>query len=94
MNDKQIDRVGEQVGRQNLADHILAWDRKQQPTLTMSEVDGVTGETRYLTVDNPDARRCGANKAHGLLQMHANGHSLVCPVSRPAPCPYSEPVSR
>jgi hypothetical protein len=75
-DEKQLEHIAEKVGKLDLADHILAWDRKQHP-------------------DNPDARRCQANKAHkGTLQMHGNGAALVCCESRPAPCSYSEPVSR
>lgn len=42
----------------------------------------------------PEARRCQADKKHGLLAMHGSGDALICPVARPVPCSYSEPVSR
>lgn len=93
MEQAAIDQIGEKVGRLETADHILAWDRKQAPTLAIEEIDEA-GEKHYRTVPNPDARRCQANKKHGLLAMHGNGASLVCCESRPSPCSYSEPVSR
>lgn len=86
MDEKKLEEVAQEVGRLDLADHILAWDRKQ----------GVEAwdEEKHAMVPNPLARRCQADKKHGILQMHSNGVALICTVARPSPCTYSEPVSR
>lgn len=94
MDAATIEKVAEKVGKLDLADHILAWDRKQSAMITIAETNEETGETSYRTVPNPDARRCQANKAHGLLAIHKAGNALMCCVARPHACDYSEPVSR
>lgn len=73
--DAKLAAIAEKVGHVDLADHILAWDKKQ-------------------TAANPDARYCQHDRSHGLLQMHGSGIKLMCCVTRPTPCDYSEPVSR
>lgn len=86
MDDATIEKVGEKVARVELGDHILSWDRKQAAE--------VWNEEKHTMVPNTAARRCQADKKHGILQMHGQGNALVCCVARPQPCTYSEPVSR
>lgn len=86
MNDQAIDRIERDVSTRNLADHILAWDRKQAREVWDAE--------QHKLVPNTGARLCQADIAHGALAMHASGHQLMCCVTRPTPCQYAEPVSR
>jgi hypothetical protein len=97
MDDTKIARIGERVGKLDLADHILSWDKKQAREIveTTVGVPSLVGDTnQYRTLPNPDARRCQLDPDHGILQMHASGSQLICCVTRPAPCTYAEPVSR
>lgn len=86
MNEQHIDAVGKAVANQSLADHILAWDRKQAPEVWDAE--------KHALVVNTAARLCQVDASHGRLQMHASGHQLMCCATRPTPCEYAEPVSR
>jgi len=99
MDEQTIAKVQKEVGRLDLADHILAWDKKQAKEtveVTQGVPDLARGDDgkRYRTIPNPDARRCQENPEHGTLQMHASGAQLMCCVTRPTPCEYAEPVSR
>lgn len=86
MDEQTIAQVSREVGRLDLADHVLSWDKKQAAE--------VWDDAKHAMVPNPDARRCQADKRHGVLQMHGRGNALICCVTRPQPCEYSEPVSR
>jgi hypothetical protein len=101
MNEQQIARAGQEVGKLDLADHILSWDKKQAReivevtpgTPARGPFDAVD-TNRYRMVPNPVARRCPIDPSHGILQIGRNGDALLCCVARPTPCDYSEPVSR
>jgi hypothetical protein len=94
MDDQTIDRIEREVSHVTLADHLLAWDKKQATHVTeIVRGGGLTPDRHVLTV-NPDARRCQKDPAHGLLQIHASGAQLMCCVTRPTVCDYAEPVSR
>jgi len=86
MDDQTLAKVEHDVARLNLADHIIAWDKKQ--------IREVWDPDLRRLVPNPTARLCQTDLAHGVLQMHANGAVLMCCATRPTPCDYAEPVSR
>jgi hypothetical protein len=86
MDAQTIANIEKHVGRLDLADHILAWDKKQARE--------VWDKKKRVMIPNPTARHCQHNPEHGHLQMHASGAQLMCCVTRPVPCDYAEPVSR
>lgn len=98
MDEQSIERAGLEVAKLDLADHILAWDKKQAPHIVEVTPGAISSDVfdtnQYRIVPNPEGRRCAIDPSHGMLQMHANGSQLLCCATRPTPCTYAEPVSR
>lgn len=94
MNAQSIERAGREVGRLNLADHILSWDKKQARETIEVTRGLLPADDRYRTIPNPTARVCQKDPSHGMLQMHGSGQQVMCCAMHPTPCDYAEPVSR
>ena len=86
MDDPSLAKIEQDLSHQTLADHIIAWDKKQAR-------ETWDPDARRL-VPNPTGARCPRDPEHGLLTMHGSGHQLICAATRPIVCDHAEPVSR
>lgn len=89
MEAQAIEKVAKEVGRLDLSDHILSWDKRQGGFPHDSEMKDAEGKP---LAEPP--RLCQHVKAHGRLQMRADGAALMCTATKPSHCTYVEPVSR
>lgn len=78
MNEAALEKVAKEVGRLDLSDHILAWDKKQGgfPPRPEQRICGMNGQHGRLQM-----RRDGAAL-------------MCCWAKSGVGCEYSEPVSR